>query len=86
MVGGALLVRYPRPWMLIKVLIAFVPFHRLLHGACGLFPEGHLTYVGGVMVCMHISLIELLLWSVVRQVPALEYMLSCMRTLAFVRQ
>jgi hypothetical protein len=33
MVGGALLVRYPRPWTLVEVLTAFVPVHRLLHGA-----------------------------------------------------
>jgi hypothetical protein len=30
MVGGALLVRYPRLWMLLEVLTAFVPVHRLL--------------------------------------------------------
>jgi hypothetical protein len=42
MAGGGLLVRYPQPWMLVEVLTAFVHVHRLLHGACGLLPKGHL--------------------------------------------
>jgi hypothetical protein len=58
MVGGTLLVRYPRHWMLMEVLIAFVPAHRLLHGAWGLLLEGHLPYTGSVKACMHIFLIE----------------------------
>jgi hypothetical protein len=61
MVGGAWLVRYPHPWMLVEVLTAFVPVHRLLHGACDILLEGHLPYVGSVTTCMRISLIELLL-------------------------
>jgi hypothetical protein len=72
--------------MLLEVLTAFVPVHRLLHGACGLLPEGHLSYVGSFMACVPISLIELLLWLVMRWVPASEYMLSSMQPLAFVRQ
>jgi hypothetical protein len=48
MVGGALLVRYPRPWMVMEVLTAFVPILTHLHGACGLLLEGHLPHVGSV--------------------------------------
>jgi hypothetical protein len=70
MVGGVLLVRYPQPWMLMEVLTTSVPVHRILHGACGLLPDGHLPYVGSVTECMRISLIDLLLWSVMRRVPA----------------
>jgi hypothetical protein len=61
MVGGALLVCYPQPWMLVEVLTTFVPIHRLLHGACDLLPEGHLPYVGSVMACVRISLIEFII-------------------------
>jgi hypothetical protein len=70
----------------VEVLTAFIPVHKLLHVACGLLSKGHLPYVGSVMVCMCISLIELLLRSVTRWVPAPKYMLSGMRVLAFVRQ
>jgi hypothetical protein len=76
MVSGVLLVRYIRPWMLVEVLTGFLPVHRLLHGACGLLLEGHLPYVGSVMACIHIYRIELLSRSVMRRVPAPEYMLS----------
>jgi hypothetical protein len=65
----------------VEVLTAFITVHRLLHGACELLPEGHLPYVGSVTVCMRISLIELLLRSVMRWVPAPEYMLSGMQPL-----
>jgi hypothetical protein len=61
MVGGTLLVCYPWPWMLMEVLTAFVPIHRLLHGVCGLLPERHLPYVGSVMTCMLISLIDFII-------------------------
>jgi hypothetical protein len=61
MVGGTLLVHYPRPWMVVEVLTAFILVHRLLHGACGLLPEGHLPYVGSVTACMSISLIEFII-------------------------
>jgi hypothetical protein len=85
MVGGALLVRYPQPWMLVEVLTAFVPVLRLLHGAYGLLPEGHLPYAGSFMTYIRISLIELLSRSVMRRVSAPEYMLSGIRALVFVR-
>jgi hypothetical protein len=85
MVSGALLVRYPWPWMLVEVLTAFIPIYRLLHGACALLPEGHLPYVGSVMACIRISLIELLSRLIMRRVPAPEYMLSGMHALSFVR-
>jgi hypothetical protein len=71
--------------MLMEILTTFVLVHRLLHEACGLLLEGHLPYAGSVTVCIHISLIELLSRSVMRQVPALEYMLSGMHALLFVR-
>jgi hypothetical protein len=58
MVGDALLVCYPWPWMHVEVLTAFVPVHRFLHGACGLLPKGHLPYVRSVTACMCISRIE----------------------------
>jgi hypothetical protein len=58
MVGDALLVCYPWPWMSVEVLTAFVPVHRFLHGACGLLPEGHLPYVRSITACMRISQIE----------------------------
>jgi hypothetical protein len=61
MVGGELLVCYPRPWMLVEVLTAFILVHRLLHGACGLLPKGHLSCVGSVTTCMRISLIEFII-------------------------
>jgi hypothetical protein len=61
MFDGSLLVCYPRHWMLVEVLTAFVPFHRLLHGACGLLPERHLSYVGSITACIRISLIELII-------------------------
>jgi hypothetical protein len=85
MVNGALLISYPRPWMLVEVLTAFVPVHRLLHGACGLLLEGHLPYVGSVMACIRISLIKLLSRLVMRRAPAPEYMLPGMQALSFVR-
>jgi hypothetical protein len=71
--------------MLVEVLTGFIPVHRLLHGSCGLLPHGHLPYAGSVTACMRISLIELLLWLVMRWVPAPEYMMSGMWALAFVR-
>jgi hypothetical protein len=71
--------------MLAKVLTAFILVHRLLHGACDILPEGHLPYMGSVTTCMRISLIELILRSVMRWDPALRYMLSGIRALAFVR-
>jgi hypothetical protein len=58
MVGGVLLVRYPRPWMLVEVLTAVIPVHWRLQEACGLLPEGHLPYAESVTACMRISLIE----------------------------
>jgi hypothetical protein len=48
------------------------------------FTGGAFTLVGSVTVCMRISLIELLLQSVMRWVPAPEYMLSGMRPLVLV--
>jgi hypothetical protein len=71
--------------MLVEVLTGFIPVHRLLHGSCGLLPQGHLPYAGSVTARMRISLIELLLWLVMRWVPAPEYMMSGMWALAFVR-
>jgi hypothetical protein len=71
--------------MLVEVLTGFIPVHRLLHGSCGLLPQEHLPYAGSVTARMRISLIELLLWLVMRWVPAPEYMMSGMWALAFVR-
>jgi hypothetical protein len=86
MVGGALLVHYPRPWMLVEVLTAFIPINRLLHGACCLLLEGHLPYVGSVTTCMRISLIEFIILVGDEMGPCSRvYMLSGMHTLAFVR-
>jgi hypothetical protein len=38
----------------VEVLTAFVPVHRLLHGACGLLLEGHLPYAGSVCQVMSV--------------------------------
>jgi hypothetical protein len=81
MVGGALLVHYARPWILMEVLTTFIPVHRLLHGACGLLPEG-IYHVA----CMHISLIEFIIAVGDEQFPIPEYMPSGMRALAFIKQ
>jgi uncharacterized protein YjeT (DUF2065 family) len=85
MVGGVLLVHYPQAWRLVEILTAFKPVHKLLHRACDLLPEGHLAYAGSVIACIGIYLIELLSHSMMRRVYALEYMLSGMRALSFVR-
>jgi hypothetical protein len=71
--------------MLVEVLTAFVSVYRLLHGPCGLLPEGHLPYVGSATACMCISLIEFIIKASDETGPYSEYMLSGMHTLAFVR-
>jgi hypothetical protein len=38
MAGGAWLIRDPCPWMLVKILVAFVSVHRFLLKACGFLP------------------------------------------------
>jgi hypothetical protein len=85
MAGGAWLIRDPWPWMLVKILAAFVPVHRFLPEACGIL-SGSLgpAWVGAtIVVC--IPLIESLSWSVMRRVSAPWYMLSSMLASSFVR-
>jgi hypothetical protein len=72
--------------MLVEILTAFIPIHRLLYGARGLLPEGYLPYVGSATACMCISMIEFIITVGDEMVPAPEYMLSGMRALAFIRQ
>jgi hypothetical protein len=72
-VRGAWLIRDPWPWMLVRILVAFVPVHVFLLEACGFLP-GSLspTWVGAAAnVC--IPLIESLSWSVMRRVSAPGY-------------
>jgi hypothetical protein len=40
------------------------------------FSRIHLPYVGIIMVCMHVSLVELPFYIVMRRIPALDCMLS----------
>jgi hypothetical protein len=45
------------------------------------FTMGRLPYAESVTARVCVTLIELLLWTVMGQVPTLEYMLSCARGL-----
>jgi hypothetical protein len=84
-VGGAWLIRDPWPWMLVKILAAFVPVHGFLPEACGFLPGSlRLAWVGAA-TDVHIPLIESLPWSVMRRVSAPRYMLSGMLASSFVR-
>jgi hypothetical protein len=73
-VDGAWLVCNPWPWMLVRILVAFVPVHGFLPEACGFLP-GSLgpTWVEAMAdVC--IPLIKSLSQLVMRRVFALGYM------------
>jgi hypothetical protein len=83
-VGGAWLIRDPWPWMLVRILVAFIPVHEFLPEACG-FLLGSLSpaWVGGA-ADVRIPLIESLSRSVMRRVSAPEYTLSGTLALSFV--
>jgi hypothetical protein len=75
-VGGTWLIRDPWPWMLVRILAAFVPVHGFLPEASGfLLGSFGPTWVGA-MADVHIPLIESLSQSVMRWVSAPGYTLS----------
>jgi hypothetical protein len=85
MAGGAWLICYPWPWILVKILAAFVPVHGFLPKVCGFLPGSlGLAWVGAT-TDVRIPLIESLLQSVMRRISAPRYMLSGMLALSFVR-
>jgi hypothetical protein len=84
MAGGAWLIRDPWPWMLVRILAAFVPVHGFLLKACGfLLRSLGPTWVGAV-ADVRIPLIESLSRSVMRWIPAPGYTLPGMLALSFV--
>jgi hypothetical protein len=85
MAGGAWLIRDPWPWMLVKILAAFIPVHGFLPEACGFLPGSLGPAWVGATTDVRIPLIGSLTRSVMRRVSALGYMLSGMLVLLFVR-
>jgi hypothetical protein len=84
--GGAWLLRDPWPWMLVKILVAFIPVHGFIPEACSFLLGSHSPAWVGVVADECITLIESLLWSVMTRVSAPGYMLSSMLASSFVRQ
>jgi hypothetical protein len=56
--GGAWLIRDPWPWMLVKILAAFVPINGFLPKACGLLLGSLGPAWVGTMADVRIPLIE----------------------------
>jgi hypothetical protein len=84
-VGGVWLMYDPCPWMLVKILAAFVPVHGFLLEASG-FLTGILDPVWvGTVADVRIPLIGLLSRSMTRQVSTPGNMLLGMLALLFVR-
>jgi hypothetical protein len=83
--GGVWLIRVAWPWMLVKILAAFVPVHGFFLEACGFLPGSlSLAWVGSTAdVC--IPLVTLLLGLVMRQFSCPGYMLSGIVASLFVR-
>jgi hypothetical protein len=83
--NGACLIHDPWPWMLVKILAAFIPVFGFLPKACG-FLSGILdpAWVGAV-ADVRIPLIESLSWSVMRWVFAPGCMLLGMLATSSVR-
>jgi hypothetical protein len=56
--GGAWLIRDPWPWMLVKILAAFVPVHGFLPEACGFLPGSLVPAWVGAVANVRTPLIE----------------------------
>jgi hypothetical protein len=83
--GSAWLIRDPWPWMLMKILVAFIPVYGFLTEACGFLPGSRDPAWVGAMADVCIPLIESLSWSVMRRVSTPSYMLSGMLALSFAK-
>jgi hypothetical protein len=84
MASDTWLIRDPLPWMLVKILAAFVPIHGFLPEACGLLPGSLGPALVGAVTNVRIPLIESLSRLLMRHVCAPGYMLLGMLTSSFV--